>query len=195
MVRFLYLSLYNKKGENNMNNIVKNIIKTATVISMILLSANVNAQYRNYRNLNFRIEKLLDSNDIFYVGIKDRNLLSQNKESYVHKEYSDLVKFDSIYQNNEFMTVPDTNRVIMKSVELFKNRIWADEGTYFVVNMLMSNDNSDIVGVKTFETPKSKRYVRIVLYEEVVRGFGRPDFYTWGIGENLDGTYSLLDTD
>jgi hypothetical protein len=178
-----------------MKNIIKNIIKTATVISMILLSTNVNAQYRKYRNVGIYLEQLLDSNDIFYVGVRDRALLSQNKESYVHKEYSDLVKFDSIYQNNEFMTVPDTNRVIMKSVELFKNRIWVDESTYFVVNMLMSNDNGDIVGIKTFETPKSKRYVRIILYEKVVRGNGRPDFFTWGIGEHLDGTYSLLDSD
>jgi len=178
-----------------MKNIIKNIIKTATVISMILLSTNVNAQYRYYRNVGIYLKPLLDSNDIFYVGINDRALLSQNKESYVHKEYSDLVKFDSIYQNNEFMTVPDTNRVIMKSVELFKNKIWVDESTYFVVNMLMSDDKSDIVGIKTFETPKSKRYVKIILYEEVVRGFGRPDFFTWGIGEHLDGTYSLLDSD
>jgi hypothetical protein len=177
-----------------MKNIIKNIIKTATVISMILLSTNVNAQYRYYSNVGIYLQPLLDSNDIFYVGINDRALLSQNKESYVHKEYSDLVKFDSIYQNNEFMTVPDTNRVIMKSVELFKNRIWVDESTYFVVNMLMSNDNGDIVGIKTFETPKSKRYVRIILYEKVVRGTGRPDFFTWGIGEHLDGTYSLLDS-
>jgi hypothetical protein len=35
-----------------MNNIVKNIIKTATVISMILLSANVNAQVYKLREVH-----------------------------------------------------------------------------------------------------------------------------------------------
>jgi hypothetical protein len=185
MVVYLY-----KKGRQTM----KNIITTIAIVLFISSSVQLNAQYRKYRNVGIYLEQLLDSNDIFYVGVRDRALLSQNKESYVHKEYSDLVKFDSIYQNNEFMTVPDTNRVIMKSVELFKNRIWVDESTYFVVNMLMSNDNGDIVGIKTFETPKSKRYVRIILYEKVVRGNGRPDFFTWGIGEHLDGTYSLLDS-
>lgn len=58
MVRFLSLYLYNKKGENNMNNIVKNIIKTATVIAMILLSANVNAQVFKLKNDTVQYIKL-----------------------------------------------------------------------------------------------------------------------------------------
>ena len=76
MVRFLCLSLYNKKGENNMNNIVKNIIKTATVISMILLSANVKAQV-------FKLE-----NDTVQYLKLDKNFSISDNVKYNMFEYS-----------------------------------------------------------------------------------------------------------
>jgi hypothetical protein len=88
---------------------MKNIITTIAIVLFIFSSVQLNAQYRYYRNVGIYLEQLLDSNDIFYVGIYDRALLSQNKESYVHKEYSDLVKFDST------IILPScwTNRLVM----------------------------------------------------------------------------------
>lgn len=47
-----------------MNNIVKNIIKTATVISMILLSVNVNAQVYKLREIhNFKYDPKFETTE------------------------------------------------------------------------------------------------------------------------------------
>ena len=124
MVRFLCLSLYNKKGENNMNNIVKNIIKTATVISMILLSANVKAQVFKLENdtvqylkldKNFSISDNVKYNMFEYSGYgygrTDTLILDFDNMKYTtsSKKIRQIVKLEK--GDNEYSYITDSDGV------------------------------------------------------------------------------------
>jgi len=169
---------------------MKNVL--VTIASVILSIVSVNGQNRVYENPSPTFLKVLDSNDIFYVGIVDRYLLSQNKNSE-NPKFNDikyLEKFDSIYGNIFFKTVPDTNYVIMKRNQFYDGKTWEDVGTY--AGILMTLDDSDIVGIKTFDTPKSNVYKKITVYEVVTRGGPYNEFHTSAIFQKYDGTYGII---
>ena len=178
MVVYLY-----KKGRQTMKNII-------TTIAMFILTITAQAQNRMYVNFGTNLESVLDSNNIFYVGILDRKLLSEDKVGYVHKNKMYLNIFDSIYNNDEFKTNPDTNNVIMKQFELFSDKIWESDGLGVAVNL--TTGNSDIVGLKHFETPNSKIYKKVILYEVVVRGPFKQEFTTQAIAEKYDGSWTFV---
>jgi hypothetical protein len=98
--------------------------------------------------------------------------------------------FDSIYNNDEFKTNPDTNNIIMKQFELFNDKIWESDGLRVAVNL--TTGNSDIVGLKHFETPNSKVYKKVILYEVVVRGPFKQEFTTQAIAEKYDGSWTFV---
>jgi hypothetical protein len=178
MVVYLY-----KKGRQTMKNII-------TAIAMFILTITAQAQNRMYVNFGTNLESVLDSNNIFYVGILDRKLLSEDKVGYVHKNKMYLNIFDSIYNNDEFKTNPDTNNIIMKQFELFNDKIWESDGLRVAVNL--TTGNSDIVGLKHFETPNSKVYKKVILYEVVVRGPFKQEFTTQAIAEKYDGSWTFV---
>jgi hypothetical protein len=171
------------KGNNNMKNII-------LTIAMFILTIGAQAQTRIYVNYGPNIESYLDSNNIFYVGILDRKLLSDGKSAYRHNNIEDLAKFNSLYNNDDFKTKPDSNYIIMKEYELYEGKIWDSRNLEKIMSLV--KDNSDIVGMKHFETPNSKVFDKIIIYEVVIRGNFRPEFVTMAIGLKKDGTYSKI---
>lgn len=167
---------------------MKNII---ILIGLIFTSVFAKAQERQYVNFGTNLEKYLDSNDIFYVGVLDRKLLSEGKNGYVHRDISNLKKFDSIYGDDRFKTVPDTNNVIMSLHEMYEDKIFESENLKRAL-LFTSNNKSVIVGAKTFKTPNSKSFDEIILYEVVVRGNYAKDFDTYALGKKKDGTYTVI---
>ncbi len=166
---------------------MKNIILT---IALVLISLGVNAQNRIYSNPGPELKSILDSNEIFYVGILDRHLLSHNQDAYVYNDLKFLKKFDSMYEDNYFKTAPDTNNVVMKLNDFYEDKVWDTKGTYMAVTM--TKDNSEIVGIKSFPTPNSYKYKMVTLYEVVIRGPFLNEFLTMAVGQNYDGTYSII---
>ena len=107
-----------------MNNIVKNIIKTATVISMILLSANVNAQvFKLYIDTvqhikldkNFSISDNVKYNMYEYPGYSyggnDTLILDFDNMKYnmLHRKVFKITKLDK--RDNEFSYIVDADGI------------------------------------------------------------------------------------
>jgi len=166
---------------------MKNIIFT---IALMFISLGVKGQTRQYVNIGTNLQKYLDSNDIFYVGVLDRKLLSEGKSGYGYKNLSHLKKFDSLYNNEVFKTIPDTNNVIMYLKELYDNKFFESENLKRA--LLFTCDKSVIVGMNTFKTPNSKLYDEIILYEVVVKGNHTKEFVTYALGKKKDGLYTNI---
>jgi hypothetical protein len=170
---------------------MKNIIKNIAIVLVSLVSQVSNAQELQYNNVKYSsIDSLLENNNIFYVGILDRKLLSEGKEGFVHKDISDLQKFDSIYNNVDFKTNPDTNYVIMYEYEMYDNKRFDSEGLSMALKM--SRDNSVVVGMKKFKTPNSDVFDEVILYEVVIRGQYLPEFTLNVLGLKKDGSYTRV---
>lgn len=161
---------------------MKNII---TTIAMFILTITVQAQDRTYLNVGHNLRSVLDSNNIFYVGILDRKNLNEGKKSYVNKDIKSLDTFELFYSNDEFKTVPDTNNVIMSEKEFLSDKIFSEAEEF--ANSLFSN-KINVIGYKYFETPNSKIYKKIVLYEVEIKT-GYRWVQTQAIGQRYDGIW------
>lgn len=161
---------------------MKNII---TTIAMFILTITAQAQDRTYLNVGHNLRSVLDSNNIFYVGILDRKNLNEGKKSYVNKDIKSLDTFELFYSNDEFKTVPDTNNVIMSEKEFLSDKIFSESEEF--ANSLFSN-KINVIGYKYFETPNSKIYKKIVLYEVEIKT-GYRWVQTQAIGQRYDGIW------
>lgn len=164
---------------------MKNIILT---IAMLILAINAQSQDRAYLNLGQNIRSVLDSNNIFYVGMLDRKNLSEGKKSYVNKNIKSLDTFEWFYNNDEFKTNPDTNNVIMSEKEFLSDKNFRDIEK--LANSLFSN-KTNIIGYKHFETPNSHIYEKVVIYEVEIK-FGQRWVQTQAIGQKENGVWANI---
>lgn len=164
---------------------MKNIILT---IVLGFISFGVKGQNRMYYNVGTNLESVLDSNQIFYVGVLDRKLLSEGKVGYVHKNKMFLDSFDKVYGNDNFKTYPDTLNFVMKETELLENKNIGKLAELYK-NFFYYRDN--VIGYKYFDTPNSNIYDKILIYEVVVNG-GRREVQTMAIGLKKDGIWDVV---
>ncbi len=164
---------------------MKNII---TAIAIMFISLGVKGQNRMYYNSGTNLQSVLDSNEIFYVGMLDRKLLSEGKVGYVHKNKIFLDSFDKVYGDENFRTNPDTLNFIMKETELFENKNTSKFAELYK-NLFYNRDN--VIGYKYFDTPNSNIYDKILIYEVVVNG-GRREVQTTAIGLKKDGIWDMI---
>lgn len=158
------------------------------IVIGIMITSTTYGQ-RLYRNVGPPIRRLLDKHHIFYVGIKDRDLLSRNLIGDVHTRKRDLDSFTSLYRNHEFVTTPDTNRILFRQIDLLRVIDFEDEGEERAAHAFYNT--SRIVGYKMFKV-KGKYIDRIVLYELVVDGPYFKDFTTQCFTINKDGKWSIV---
>ena len=173
MVVYLY-----KKGRQTMKNII-------TTIAMFILTITAQAQDRVYLNVGQNLRSVLDSNNIFYVGMLDRKNLGEGKKSYVNKNIKSLDTFELFYNNDDFKTIPDTNNVIMSEKEFLSDKNFSEMEE--LANSFFSN-KTNIIGYKHFETPNSNIYKKIVVYEVEIK-FGQRWVQTQSIGQKENGVW------
>ena len=173
MVVYLY-----KKGRQTMKNII-------TTIAIMFLCLPVKAQGITYQNFGIRLESILDSNNIFYVGVLDRKLLIEGKKAYIRKDVKFLDSFEKTYNNDEFKTKLDTTNLIMKESELLDGKLMTESFTQ--VSKMFSNRDY-VVGYKYFDTPNSKTFIKILVYEIFVKESVR-QLYTFSLGQTNQGLW------
>jgi len=154
----------------------------------MFISLGVKGQTRQYYNIGTNLESVLDSNEIFYVGMLDRKLLSEGKVGYVHKNKMFLDSFDKVYNNDNFKTNPDTLNFVMKETELLENKNVGELAELYK-NFFYYRDN--VIGYKYFNTPNSGIYDKILIYEVVVNG-GRKEVQTMALGLKKDGVWDVI---
>lgn len=161
---------------------MKNIIIT---IAIMFVSLSVKAQKITYQNFGVRLESILDSNNIFYVGVLDRKLLSDGKKAYLRKDIKFLDSFEKTYNNDDFKTKPDTTNLIMKESELLDGKLMTES---FTQVSKMFSERDYIVGYKYFDTPNSKIFIKILVYEIFVKESDR-QLYTFSLGQTNQGLW------
>jgi hypothetical protein len=165
---------------------MKNLILTIGTFLMSVVSFAQNP----YSNIGIRLESILDSNGIFYVGMSDRYLLSIGQEGYIHKDVKFLDSFKKVYNDDAFKTVPDTTNIIFKESEILDDKFFNESET-FANNMFKEVTN--VIGYKYFETPNSKIYDKILVYETVVN-LKRKEVYTAAIGMTKSGIWTNINS-
>jgi hypothetical protein len=166
---------------------MKNVLVTiALTILTISVSKSQNIDGDMTFNPNSKIYDILETNDIFYIGLYDRILMSKGEYGFVAGNPENLKKFDSTYKNVKFQTLPDTNHILGIWSEMSKDK-------FFEPNEAMVNKYFDsgrkVMGVCEYETPKSKKYNKIVIYEYITRN---GQIHTSAIGENKMGVWENI---
>lgn len=167
-----------------LNKVMMNKNRIAIILSMwssVGYAQNIDGD-RTF-NPNSKIYDILDSNGIFYIGLYDRILMSRGTNGFVAGKPENLKKFDSVYQNVAFQTIPDTNHIIGIWSEMCSDKLFSPNEA--MVNRFFDSGNR-VMGCCEYETPFSIYYDRIIIYEYISR-WGL--IYTSAIGRNKNGIW------
>jgi len=166
---------------------MKNVLVTiALTILTIPFSNSQNINGDKTTNPNPTIYNILDSNDIFYIGLYDRILMSKGEYGFVGGNPENLKKFDSTYKNGEFQTLPDTNHILGVWCEMCKDKFFRPNEAK--VNGVFDCERK-VMGMCEYQTPKSKKYDKIVIYEYITK---RGQITTSAIGQNKMGVWENI---
>jgi len=142
-------------------------MKNLLLIIGLLSTSIVYSQYRTTLNVPDTIQHYLNKYEIFYIGLKDRQDLSKNILPEGYKNTNILDSFRNTYNDDVFLTIPDTDRVLFTDLDLLMNVNFKDEGERFGCEMTWSG--SKIVGYNVFNVNDDK-IQKIVIYEKVQTG-------------------------
>jgi hypothetical protein len=133
---------------------------------LVMVSLVANSQTPKYFGLELAEQSVLDSLEIPYLSISERN--GVNDFGKIEVDGKKITKFNKFFTNNEFVFSPVKNTPSVKFDSFFRNYKFLTENDKFYVS-LFKNYNFDIIGFSIIKLEKSKgkyKTVQIIEYRD-----------------------------